>query len=108
MTLQHITGAIPEFTLGDRLRKARELTGLTVRQFADEIGVSHGTITNAEGDRRSVRPITIKAYAMRTGVPVEWLETGLAPALPPGPDGWAHSESNREPAVSVLRLVRAA
>ena len=65
MTTAHTPRTIPEFTLGDRLRKARELTGLSVRRFAEEIGVSHGTITNAEGDRRAVRPITINAYAMR-------------------------------------------
>ena len=44
MTTQHSGSFIPEFTLGDRLRKARESTGLTVRQFAEQIGVSHGTI----------------------------------------------------------------
>jgi hypothetical protein len=39
MTTLHSAGVIPEFTLGDRLRKARELTGLSIRRFADEIGV---------------------------------------------------------------------
>ena len=88
MTTAHTPRTIPEFTLGDRLRKARELTGLSVRRFAEEIGVSHGTITNAEGDRRAVRPITIKAYAMKTGVPFEWLATGVMPNGPEdGPDG---------------------
>ena len=62
MTTQHGSSFVPEFSLGDRLRKARESTGLTVREFADEIGVSHGTITNAEGDKRAVRPITIKLW----------------------------------------------
>ena len=44
MTTLHSAGVIPEFTLGDRLRKARELTGLSIRRFADEIGVSHTTV----------------------------------------------------------------
>lgn len=98
---------IPEFTLGDRLRKARELTGLGVREFAAEIGVSHGTITNAESDRRTVRPITIKAYAMRTGVPVEWLETGIAPTQPT-PDGgkeWSGAVAGQKPAGFPFRLI---
>lgn len=80
-------GTIPEWTLGDRLRKARELTGLTAQEFATTIGVSRGTITNAETDARHVRPITIRAYALATGVPLEWLETGKSPAQPEGPDG---------------------
>lgn len=103
MTTQHSAGRVPEFTLGDRLRKARELTGLTIRQFAEQIGVSHGTITNAEGDLRRVRPITIKAYAMRTGVSVEWLETGRRPQSPDnGPEGGTTSGHARTDVVSGL------
>ena len=88
-------GAIPEFTQGDRLRKARELTGLTAQEFADEIGVSRGTITNAETDARQVRSITMRAYALRTGVPLTWLETGEAP-VQPEPDGGRELDSTQE------------
>jgi transcriptional regulator with XRE-family HTH domain len=81
---------VPEWSRGDRLRKARSLTGMTVAEFAQHIGVSDGTINNAEGDRRSVRRITMKAWAMATGVSEEWLETGRAMATPP-PDPGARS-----------------
>ena len=37
MTTQ-TAGGIPQFTVGDRLRKARETTGLNLQEFADEIG----------------------------------------------------------------------
>lgn len=84
------------------------MTGLTTRQFAEEIGVSQKTVTDAEGDKRRVRPITVNAYAMRTGVPVEWLRNGETPTSPPGSEGWAHRDLNSEPAVSVLHLVRPA
>ena len=73
------TERIPTWTLGDRLRKARALTGLTTREFAARIGVSQPTVTNAENDRSRVRKITINAWSLATGVPVEWLETGHAP-----------------------------
>lgn len=76
---------IPQFTQGDRLRKARQLTGLTTRQFAEEIGVSQATITNAENDNSKVRRITLNAWSLRTGVPVVWLETGEV--SDPGPGG---------------------
>ena len=79
------------------------LTGLTAREFADRIGVSHGTITNAELDKRAVRPITIKAWALATGVDVEWLERGTTMPRPGGPAGavgtaeCAIKDSNLEP-----------
>jgi transcriptional regulator with XRE-family HTH domain len=92
------------FTKGDRFRKARELTGLGQREFAERIGVSHQTVTNAEKDHRSVRKITVNAWSLVTGVPVEWLETGT---IPTGPDGnplpWF--DSNEQPSGYALAQV---
>lgn len=86
MSTQSYPGTVPQFTLGDRLRKARETSGKTVRDFASEIGVSTKTITDAENDRRNVRKITVRMYSLATGVPLGWLETGNAPR-PGGPGG---------------------
>ncbi|WP_067440844.1 helix-turn-helix domain-containing protein [Nocardioides jensenii] len=71
--------SIPTFTMGDRLRKAREGTGLTTREFALRLGVSQSTVTNAENDHTRTRRITLLMWSQVTGVPVEWLETGQAP-----------------------------
>lgn len=87
MSQDQSTAYIPQWTQGDRLRKARTLTGKTVREFAEHIGVSHGTITNAETDSRAVRSITLKAWALATGVSQEWLETGVNDSRPTPPDG---------------------
>lgn len=89
MTTQQVGGErIPEWTLGDRLRKARHLTGMTVAEFAARIGVSDRTVNNAEGDKRTVRRITLNAWALATGISAKWLETGVGPATgPTGPDG---------------------
>lgn len=104
MTSQH-SERVPEWTLGDRLRKARSLTGMTIRQFADHIGVSHGTVTNAETDARQVRTIVINAYAMATGVPRDWLLTGIDPTdHGPGPDG-SDSDTCRYPAIGLAGVV---
>jgi transcriptional regulator with XRE-family HTH domain len=81
---------IPEWTQGDRLRKARELTDMGQREFAEHIGVSHQTITNAEKGHRTVRKITLNAWSLATGVSVEWLECGIAPE--DGPDGGQPSQ----------------
>ena len=89
-------GIIPEWTLGDRLRKAREETGLDQGQFADEIGISRNSVSNAEtGATRPIK-VTLKAWALRTGVPVEWLLTGVVPAGPKPTDyGYAQVVSLR-------------
>jgi transcriptional regulator with XRE-family HTH domain len=71
-----VPGIVPEFGQGDRLRKARELTGLGIRDFATRIGVSHQTVTNAEKGHRTVRRITLNAWAFHSGVSALWLETG--------------------------------
>lgn len=78
MTNAPAGGIVPDFTRGDRLRKAREITGLDQRRFAEQLGVSHGTVANAENDR-SVRDITIRMWALVTGVDLGWLQTGEAP-----------------------------
>ena len=58
------------------MRKARQLTGLNTRDFADRLGVSQKTVNNAENDAHAVRRIVMNAWSLVTGVPIEWLETG--------------------------------
>jgi transcriptional regulator with XRE-family HTH domain len=69
---------IPEWTVGDRLRKARELTGLNIKEFSAEVGISRNTITKYEAGEELPRPVYLRAWAMRTGVDVTWLEHGAA------------------------------
>lgn len=84
-TQRYERGIVPEWSLGDRLRKARSLTGMTAAEFASAIGVSERTINNGENDKRGVRKITLNAWALATGVSVEWLETGNGSPMPPPP-----------------------
>jgi len=116
MTTSIDFGIVPEFTQGDRFRKARELTGLGQREFAAELGVSQQTVTNAEKGHTKVRRITLNAWSLATGVAREWLETGIAPA-PQGDGGnqsgrrdsnSQHSAWNTDASVTVLRPVAVA
>ena len=67
------------WTLGDRLRKARDAAGLNQDQLADELGISRRSITNYErGQATPIRSILI-VWAMRCGVPFEWLADGTHP-----------------------------
>lgn len=85
-------GQIPEWTLGERLKKARSLTGETAAQFAVTIGVSPRTINSAETDSRHPRRTVLMAYALATGVDLEWLETGRETAPRPGRPGGEDGE----------------
>ena len=78
---------IPTWTLADRLRKAREHAGLEQSELADRMGVGRNTVSNYERAAHEPREIVLRAWATATGVPLEWLRTGL-PRL----------DSNQEPA----------
>lgn len=84
----------PEFTQGDRLRKARETAGLSQEQLAAELGVSKNTISNYETGNVKPRHPTLLAWSMRTRVSLGWLKGEAArpggrtpttrPVPPPG------------------------
>lgn len=92
--------SIPEFTAGDRFRKARELTGQTQREFASTLGVDKNTIGAYEtGATTRHRKIVVNAWALATGVPVDWLLYGV---VPQDPDDSGH-ESSRPHELNVTR-----
>lgn len=76
------TTHIPVWTMGDRLRKAREDAGLSQAELALEVGVSRATVSNAEVGATTPLPITVNAWARITGVPAEWLRTGRVEDTP--------------------------
>jgi transcriptional regulator with XRE-family HTH domain len=105
---QQPAGIIPEWSLGDRLQKAREVLALNTRDFAELIGVSQKTVTDAENDHRHPRRIMLNAWSLATGVPREWLETGKAPVVDGGPaTSYTTRDLNSEPAGSASALVLA-
>ena len=100
-------GLVPGWTLQDRLRKARDVAGMDQQQLADAMGVSRRTITNSEQGHVTVRTITVRAWALATGVDPAWLETGIEPS--DGPDDGGVSVTSRYAAPhSHLRYLAAA
>lgn len=63
---------IPEWTLADRLRKARETAGLSQGQLAAILGVARNTVTNYEGGG-SAKIYVVRAWATATNVPLAWI-----------------------------------
>lgn len=78
MSTQTSTEHIPVWTMGDRFRKAREDAGLTQQELADALDVDRNTISAYEMDlRKRPQKGTVKRWAIRCGVPVEWLLGGI-------------------------------
>jgi len=105
---------VPEWTLADRFRKVRSVADLDQRRFAERLGVKSSAYAQWEAGR--ARPRDLVAIARRveliTRVPAAWL-LGLETAnpRPDGPDGGQtlpRLDSNQQPSVYPIRLVRAA
>jgi len=100
---------IPEWTLADRLRKARSAVGLGQRDFAERLDVSAGTYSQWEAGY--ARPRDVVAIARRiellTRIPAAWIlgVDALQPTPTPGGAVWAPRGSNPEPAVSTSAQV---
>lgn len=76
-------GAVPQWTLADHLRKAREFAGLQQAELALRIGISRASIVNYESGHTRPAPPVLFAWAWGTGVSYHWLVT------PERPDGSA-------------------
>lgn len=69
--------ASPEWTRGDRFRKARTAAGFTQQELSERIDCSRRTINNFELDKIiNPAPRYVDAWARHTGVSVAWIETG--------------------------------
>lgn len=66
---------IPEWTVSDRLRKAREVAGLTQAELAEQMGVNVATISRAETGA-GVTCRTIRQWAWITNVDLDWINAG--------------------------------
>jgi transcriptional regulator with XRE-family HTH domain len=73
-------GEIPEWTLGDRLRKAREHAGLKQSELAEMIGIARSSVVSYESDRTVPSRPVVLSWSMATGVPTEWV-LGWLPAV---------------------------
>ena len=70
------SGVVLNWTLGDRLRKAREHAGLHQQQMAAAFGVTSGTISNWERGRgypRGDQFDIVRKWSVLTGVSESWL-----------------------------------
>lgn len=77
-----------EWDLTDRLAKSLKVGGVGKREMAEHLGVARNTVTNYLSGRTTPTVSTLRVWALRCGVPFEWLRDGVdPPANPSGPDG---------------------
>lgn len=99
MTSSHQVGRVPAWSMSDRLRKARESADMSQTDLGEAMGVARSTVARSE-QTGAVRRQTLITWALATGVPIQWLETGEAPS--PDGDGAPGSalpqlDSNQQP-----------
>lgn len=103
MSIEPISYEKLQFTLGDRLRKSLQAADMTSQEMADYLEVNRNTVSRWINDERTPKRIILRMWAMRVGVPVEWLETGEIKNETPSPDGDGVSsplpDLNRRPAL---------
>jgi transcriptional regulator with XRE-family HTH domain len=68
----------PEFSLGDRLAKARAAAGIPQERMGELLGCSRRTIVRYESGSAHVPRSVVLAYHVATETDLAWLETGVA------------------------------
>lgn len=86
---------VPTWTLGERLRKAREDAGLSQHELADRIGIHFNSVSAYEHNKQGKpKRLVVREWARVTDVPEWWLWGPDAPAglvLPSGrASGWTY------------------
>lgn len=71
--------AVPAWTLGWRLQRALAHAGMTTTDMGEELGVARSTISRWVNDGGTPKAAYIKQWALRCGVPYEWLAFGVEP-----------------------------
>ena len=67
---------IPEWDLADRLRKALRVSGVSSHEMTDYLGLSRYSVSRFITGAGQPSTQTLRLWALRTGVPFEWLLTG--------------------------------
>jgi transcriptional regulator with XRE-family HTH domain len=73
------TAAELEPDLADRLAKSLQVAGLSVAEMAAYMEVHRNSVGGWLNRRTEPRPANIRLWAIRTGVPYEWLRYGTWP-----------------------------
>ena len=68
--------AVPQWDLADRMRKALRHAGVGVQEMAEYLGVGRNTVSTWINGRIRPSTQTLRLWALRCGIPLEWLTSG--------------------------------
>lgn len=86
-----------QFVLHDRLRKALDVSGVSVQDMADACGVSRNTVGNWLSGRTKPSRGALMLWSTVTDAPLDWLETGTVPKMGAAPVPDPEIEGARKP-----------
>lgn len=81
------TPTAPPWQLHHRLGRALEHGGVKVNEMGQILGVSPATMSNYLSGRTSPKAGMMRQWAIRCGVPYEWLQTGETTSTGPNSPG---------------------
>ena len=67
---------IPQWTLPDRMAKSLKSSGMSPSGIAEQFGVHRNTVSGWIHGRIKPSTVTVRLWAVTTGVPYEWLVDG--------------------------------
>lgn len=91
---EQATTGVPQFELRHRLSLALEVGRVSPAAMAEELDVSETTIRNYRSGRTAPSRATLRVWALRCGVPFEWLVTGVIDVTDPDDGGGIKQESS--------------
>jgi len=72
-------GAVPAWTLGDRMAKSMRSAKVSREAMAEYLDVKPSTVSTWTGDRIIPGKQTLLLWSLRCGVPLAWLQAGENP-----------------------------
>lgn len=100
---------VPKWTLGWKLKRALDFAGVSAQDMAGELGVHVATVSRWMNDRETPRRAYVMAWALRTGVPIEWFsdEEGL-PRVDSNhqPTGWWGDSAEKPGTAELAAMTR--
>jgi transcriptional regulator with XRE-family HTH domain len=72
-----VASRVPDWSLGDRIRKAIETSDLSVQDVADHLEKHRNAVSTWIHGRHAPSPLELREIADLTGVSVQWLRWGV-------------------------------
>jgi transcriptional regulator with XRE-family HTH domain len=85
-TKEELKEELPEAlqqTIADRLNKSLKYAGMSHNEMAEYLEIHRNTLGGYCTGKTQIRSVTLRVWAMRVGLPIEWLQHGTWPETEP-------------------------